>query len=112
MSPPDPSRPRAATIPPMSVGDLPGRVRDLEHGHDRLQERVGELLEESRKMNGTLTAISEGLSTVNTERKEEKDRKKWWDGVTRGVLIALVVALAAWVAHIAMVTQTARFPSQ
>jgi hypothetical protein len=106
----DAQRPRAMSLPPEPPRTLEQRVFVLEHVKSRLIEDLEDLVIENKNQSVMLTTIATSLTRIETERQSEKEHKKWWDGVSRGVMIALIVALTGWLAHIAMVTQTARVP--
>jgi hypothetical protein len=106
----DAQRPRSMSLPPEPPRTLEHRVIALEFVKSRLIDDLEDLVSETKNQSVMLTTIQSTLARIETERQAEKEHKKWWDSISRGVMIALIVALTGWVAHIAMVTQTARLP--
>ncbi len=104
MNPQGPQRPRVATIPQMSVEDLPGRVRDLEHGQGTLERGMADLTHGVNGMADSLRNIENTITVITTQRGvEDKAREhlmKIITGVAVGVSVAALGTLAGWVIHL------------
>ncbi len=104
MSPSDPFRPRSPTIPPVSMGDLPLRVRDLEHRHDTQARGLEDMAANVKDMADSLKSIELTITVITAERSNEQKRRdhlmKWIVGVAIGVSVAALGTMAGWVIHL------------
>lgn len=121
MSPPDPSRPRRYTVPPIptkpDADDWKGRVISLEHQQGRLDEKQAELardhegtVSELKDIKGTLNDIKTLLTVVSTERQGEKEKARFWSKIWAGVAVSVVLAFGAFLFRVAMVMQSNKLP--
>lgn len=131
MSPPPDAptgRPRTFTRPPISRDDFDGRLTNVEHATENQQETNARILDELRTQSSSLVKLEkqvdrflvqreEELKAEALRRQEEKDtedkkqkRADRWKAAVVSLLGGIALALATWIAHIAMVVQTARFP--
>ena len=83
-------------------------VWQLQHVKERLVDDFDELVSEIKKQTQKLSDMSDALVRIETERKNEKERKHYWDVVIRSVLVGLILALTGWLMHIAQVTQLSK----
>ncbi len=86
------------------MGDLPVRVRDLEHRYDGLGAAVGDLKGVVEGVADTLKSIENTMIVITTERSAEQKRRdhlmKWIVGVAVGISVTALGTMAGWVIHL------------
>jgi len=87
---------------------LEGRVVALEKIAEHHGEKHRELVSQLAGISSSIRELTTTMTTIGVERKKEAEAATRWKNAALTVATATAVALLAWVAHIAMVVQTAR----
>ncbi len=85
------------------MGDLPVRVRDLEHRHDTQARGLEDMAANVKEMADSLKSIELTITVITAERSNEQRRRdhlmKWIVGVAVAVTASALGTMAAWVIH-------------
>lgn len=73
-----------------------------------LETTVGHLREDVRDMAASLDKIEQNITVLTTQRDGAEKRLSQWKSAGMSVCSGLALVLIAWLAHIALVVQSAK----